>query len=347
MGDKVHFKQDGEGPLRRVRLSGFRLDTFEVSNAKFREFTDETGYVTDAERLGDSFVAEVYLSHKVQMSIDKKVAAVPWWLPVPNATWRQPEGIDSALDGEASRFGDRWSHPVVHVSWNDAEAYCRWRNATLPTEAQWEYAARGGLTQKLYPWGDEMYGNETPGSKKRHRMNIWQGKFPTYNAAKDRYNKTALVDSYGPQNAFGLYNMVGNVWEWVTDCFSPVHFLTAETQHRGFIDPPGPTEEELDYIVEMGYHQKDQGSQTYTKVKKGGSFMCHKSYCWRYRVCARSHLTQDSTAHHVGFRCARVAVNETAAHWSTAAPLDENASKPLEGRMQAPETGSEADAAQA
>lgn len=306
MGDRkerVHFPQDGEGPVRPVRMSGFYLDQFEVSNAKFKDFVDETGFRTDAERLGDSFVAELYLSEAVFQSIDKKVDAVPWWLPVPNASWRQPEGFDSGLEPPKSRFGDRWMHPAVHISWNDANAYCHWRNATLPTEAQWEYAARGGLEGLYYPWGDTMYGNESEDAG-RFRMNIWQGKFPTLNTAEDGYIKTAPVDAYGPQNDWGLYNMVGNVWEWTSDWFSPVHFLTEENQATGFVDPTGPSIEELDELVEMGYLKKDPAG-AFEKIKKGGSFMCHHSYCWRYRNCARHHLTADSTAHHIGLRCAR------------------------------------------
>eukprot|EP00928_Gymnodinium_smaydae_P028966 TRINITY_DN21951_c0_g1_i2.p1 TRINITY_DN21951_c0_g1~~TRINITY_DN21951_c0_g1_i2.p1 ORF type:complete len:428 (-),score=56.74 TRINITY_DN21951_c0_g1_i2:229-1512(-) len=309
--DKVYFKGDGEGPVRRVRLSGFRLDKYEVSNAKFLDFVEETGHVTDAERFGDSFVNDLFLSQSVLSTIDKQVAAVPWWLPVKNASWRKPEGVDSALSGSASRFGDRWQHPVIHMSWNDAFAYCRWRNASLPTEAQWEYAARGDEYLKLYPWGDDMYG-----VPKKHRMNIWQGKFPRNNTAKDGFVKTAPVDAFGAQNKFGVYNMVGNAWEYVQDWWTPLHFLTEETQKTGLIDPQGPTVDELDYISEQGYLKKEGGS--YEKVKKGGSFMCHKSYCWRYRICARSKLTPDSSAHHTGFRCASLASDPDAAHWSNA-----------------------------
>ncbi|CAE7692564.1 Sumf1 [Symbiodinium pilosum] len=302
--ERVQFPQDGEGPVRPVQMSGFWMDRFEVSNRKWQDFVQETGYLTDSERLGDSFVAELYLSDAVNAAIDKKVDAVPWWLPVPNASWHKPEGSDSALSGANSRYGDRWNHPVVHISWNDAEAYCRWRNASLPTEAQWEYAARGGLEGKLYPWGDTKYGNESKEIKPRHRMNIWQGTFPKENTAKDGYLKTAPVDAYGPQNDWGLYNLVGNVWEWTSDWYSPVHFLTEKNKDTGLVDPKGPEIEELDELVEMGYLKKDSSGQ-YEKIKKGGSFMCHKSYCYRYRICARSHLTADGAAHHTGVRCAR------------------------------------------
>ncbi|CAJ1341075.1 unnamed protein product, partial [Effrenium voratum] len=238
----------------------------------------------------------------VSASIHRHVNVTPWWLPTPQAFWRSPEGVDSSL--EESKYGLRWDHPVVHMSWNDANAYCRWRNASLPTEAQWEYAARGGLEQKLYPWGDTMYGNETEDIEAKYRMNIWQGQFPTENTAEDGYVKTAPVDAYGPQNDWGLYNMVGNAWEWTSDWWSPVHFLTEETKETGLVDPLGPTEEELEELVDMGILKKD-ASGAFEKTKRGGSFMCHHSYCYRYRVMARSHLTVDSSAHHLSMRCVR------------------------------------------
>eukprot|EP00435_Cladocopium_sp_Y103_P010891 s1847_g2.t2 len=254
MGDRkerVHFPQDRMGKLGPLAITG---------NAKFHDFVAETGYVTDAEHLGDSFVAELYLSERVLETIDKKVDAVPWWLPVPNASWRQPEGWDSGLDPPRSRYGNRWDHPAVHISWNDAYAYCSWRNATLPTEAQWEYASRGGLEGMYYPWGDTMYGNESQEDPGRFRMNIWQGEFPTLNTAEDGYIKTA------PD--WGLYNMVGNVWEWTSDWFSPVHFLTEDNQQTGFVDPTGPSVEDLEQLVEMGYLKKD-ASGAFEKIKKG------------------------------------------------------------------------------
>lgn len=327
----VHFPQDGEGPVRQVKMSSFAIDKYEVSNDKFREFVEETDYVTEAEEYGDSFVAELWLSKAVSATIDMQVAAVPWWLPVKNCSWEHPEGFDSDIH-------NRGNHPVLHVSWNDASAYCKWRGGRLPSEAQWEYAARGGKEQKNYPWGNAMQPmrrkpnttetdgghpakEETTAEKDVWRMNIWQGKFPKKNTAKDGFNMTAPVDAFGPQNNYGLYNMVGNAWEWTSDWWTPAHYLTEENQEIGFVDPEGPTVEELDQLKEMGYLEKDA---EYEKTKKGGSFMCHKSYCYRYRVCARTKMTPESSAHNVGFRCA--------AQWD-----DPNGARPWDAQKKAEE----------
>ena len=217
----VHFPQDGEGPVRQVKVSSFSIDTYEVSNDKFAEFVESEDYVTEAEEFGDSFVAELWLSKAVSKTIDQAVAAVPWWLPVKGCSWKNPEGFDTDLTG-------RGNHPVVHVSWNDAQAYCKWRGGALPAEAHWEYAARGGKEQKLYPWGNAMQPmrpkkNQTAAegpevaetdvaavaaaeeeSKETWRMNIWQGKFPKHNTGKDGFRMTAPVDAFGPQNSYGL-----------------------------------------------------------------------------------------------------------------------------------------------
>ena len=245
----VHFPQDGEGPVRQVKMTSFSIDQYEVSNAKFAEFVEATNFVTEAEEFGDSFVAELWLSKAVSATIDNAVAAVPWWLPVKQCSWRHPEGFDTDIAA-------RMDHPVIHVSWNDAQAYCKWRGGSLPTEAQWEYAARGGKEQKNFPWGNAMQPmrpKKDPKGEKIYRMNIWQGKFPTINTAEDGFNMTAPVDSFGEQNSFGLYNMVGNVWEWTADWYTPAHYLTEENQHIGFVDPEGPSIDELEQLKEMGY----------------------------------------------------------------------------------------------
>ena len=267
MGDnKQILAQDGEGPARRVTVTGFYMDQYEVSNAEYAAFTDETDYVTETEGFGNSFVVEFFLSHEVASGITQAVANAPWWLPVEGAWWRHPEGPDSTI-------GDRMDHPVVHVSWKDAATYCKWLGKRLPTEAEWEYAARGGLEGRLYPWGN----NDNP--RGEHWMNIWQGSFPTNNTLEDGYAGTGPVNTY-PPNKYGLYNMAGNVWEWVSDWWSVRHSDTPLKDPQG---PPTGTE----------------------KVKKGGSFMCHKEYCYRYRCASRSQNTPDSSASNLGFRCAK------------------------------------------
>ena len=258
--------QDGEGPARKVKVSEFYIQKYEVSNADFAKFVTETEYVTEAETFGDSFVFEPLLSQEVQEEITQAVKDAPWWLPVKQAFWRQPEGKDS-------KIAERGDHPVVHISWNDASAYCQWKDSRLPTEAEWEYAARGGLEGRLFPWGN------SPTPKGKHWMNIWQGEFPFNNSLDDGYFGTAPIDSYHP-NKFGLFNMAGNVWEWVSDWWTTRHSRELSK------DPQGP-------------------SSGTDKVKKGGSYMCHKEYCYRYRCSARSMNTPDSSSSNLGFRCAK------------------------------------------
>jgi formylglycine-generating enzyme required for sulfatase activity len=244
------YPEDNEGPPRAVHVGAFRIAAHAVSNDDFAAFVAATGYFTTAEREGWSFVFGGLLPERFPPT--RAVAAAPWWRQVPGAAWYRPEGGGSDLDG-------RGDHPVVHVSWLDARAYCRWAGGRLPGEVEWEYAARGGLEGARYPWGDEL----TPGGE--HRMNVFQGRFPEHDTGEDGFAGTAPVGAFAP-NGYGLHNVTGNVWEWCADRFGPGR--------------PGQ------------------------RTMRGGSYLCHESYCWRYRCAARSANTADSSAGNIGFRLA-------------------------------------------
>lgn len=240
--------EDAEAPVREVDLGPFWMDACAVSNARFRALVEDTGYVTVAEQWGWSFVFVGFLPEGFPPT--RAVAAAPWWRQVMGADWRHPEGPQSDLSG-------RDGHPVVHVALDDAEAYGAWAGLRLPTEDEWEAAARGGLVQQRYPWGMEL---EPDGE---HRCNIWQGTFPEINTLDDGWAGTCPVDAF-PPNGLGLHNTSGNVWEWTTSWYAP-------------------------------------GEQ---RTIRGGSYLCHISYCDRYRVSARTGTAPDSTTGHQGFRCA-------------------------------------------
>ena len=257
-----------ETPVHSVETTPFTIDATSVTNADFARFVNATGYVTEAESFGFSAVFHLVLAADEDDLIGRR-AQTPSWVGVKGADWRHPEGRHSDIEG-------RGDHPVVHVSWNDAQAYCAWAGRRLPTEAQWEFASRGGLPGARYPWGDELLAAD--GS---WQLNIWQGTFPTVNTQEDGFLTTAPVRSYRP-NAYGLWQTVGNVWEWCEDAFSPA----AYRQHSdaGLVrDPRVP-----------GSGQP--------RVMRGGSYLCHDSYCNSYRNAARSSNTSDSSMANAGFR---------------------------------------------
>jgi len=264
--DAEGFPADGEGPIRPVKLDPFSIDIYPVTNELFGRFVAATGYKTEAEQFGWSFVFWAHLPKaRFDELVKDTVAAAPWWCKVDGAMWSAPEGPQSDI----SRRGD---HPVVHVSWNDAQEFCQWSGQRLPTEAEWEYAARGGLEQKIYPWGDQL----RPGGE--HRCNIWQGEFPKHDTGDDGYKGTCPADAFA-SNGYGLYSMTGNTWEWCADWFDRDFHRTADGNN-----PKGPATGKA-------------------RVMRGGSFLCHKSYCNRYRVAARSSNTPDSSTSNIGFRC--------------------------------------------
>ncbi len=241
---------DREGPAHLATIAPFEIDVTTVTNQAFAAFVEATDHRTDAERFGWSFVFAGFLPDDAPLTA--AVSDAPWWRQVFGADWRHPEGPWSRAD-------ERGTHPVTHVSWRDALAYAAWAGKRLPTEAEWEYAARGGLVQQRFPWGDEL----EPGGE--HRMNVWQGTFPSHDTRADGYSGTAPVRSF-PPNAFGLFEMTGNVWEWTADAFGP---------------------------------------NAQARAMRGGSYLCHDSYCNRYRVDARSSNTPDSSTGNLGFRCVR------------------------------------------
>lgn len=258
---------DGESPVHPVSLSPFSIDATSVTNADFARFVEDTGFVTEAENFGFSAVFHLAV-RAASDEVMGQAAGTPWWFGVRGADWRHPGGSRSDLDGLED-------HPVVHVSWNDAIAYCAWADRRLPTEAQWEYASRGGLESRRYPWGDELMPDGT------WRCNIWQGDFPRSNTLADGHLTTAPVRSFRP-NDFGLWQTVGNVWEWCAD-WHDREYYAASAASPPCQDPAGPK----------------TGA---ARAMRGGSYLCHDSYCNRYRNAARTSNTPDSSMGNAGFR---------------------------------------------
>ncbi len=294
MGTDGESSLADEKPSHRVRVDAYWMDETEVTNEQFREFVDATGYVTVAEKAPD--LAEIMRQVRPGTAPPPPESLVPgslvfvptpgpvslndatqWWRWTPGASWKHPEGPGSTIDGKDN-------HPVVHVSWDDAAAYAKWAEKRLPTEAEWEFAARGGLDGKPYVWGDE------PPSKEEPRANIWQGDFPYRNFARDGFERAAPVKSFAP-NGYGLYDMAGNVWEWCADRYRADLYRTRTGVTS---NPRGPTE---------AYDPRNPLADS--RVQKGGSFLCSDSYCTRYRPGARHGCSPDTSMSHVGFRCVK------------------------------------------
>ena len=297
MGSDVHYPE--EGPAHRVTVDPFWMDATTVTNAQFAAFVAETGYVTVAERPLDPvmypgakpgmLVAGALVFRMTDGPVDTSVIA-NWWHWTPGAQWRHPEGPDSDLAG-------RDDHPVVHVAYEDAEAFAAWAGKELPTEAEWEFAARGGLEGREFVWGDEL----TPGGK--HLANTWQGPFPWRNFAADGFERSAPVGSY-PANGYGLYDMAGNVWQWTTDWFAARHAADPRKPCCAPQNPRGPA-------MEASFDPRQPAIRIPRKVVKGGSFLCAPSYCRRYRPAARHAQMVDTGMSHIGFRCIRRDIQQT------------------------------------
>lgn len=280
-----------ERPVHAVSVDGFWMDEHPVTNAEFRRFVKATGYVTVAERPldpadypgadPDLLVPGSLVFHQPQgrVSLDDYRA---WWRYVPGASWIHPEGPGSTLDGR-----DR--HPVVQVAYEDAEAYARWAGKSLATEAEWEFAARGGLEGAVFAWGDEF------APRGRLMANTWQGEFPVQNLLADGYAGTSPVGSF-PPNGYGLYDVTGNVWEWTGDFFSAHH---PDAAGDACCTPQNPRVE----TAGQSYASGEPGEHIPRKVIKGGSHLCAPNYCLRYRPAARQGETIDTSTSHIGFRC--------------------------------------------
>ena len=287
MGSDKHYPE--EAPAHRVAVDGFRIDRCTVTNKEFRRFVDATSYVTLAEKpANEANYPGAQPEMLVPSSVVFRKSSGPvdlrnhynWWIYVAGADWRHPRGPGSSLQG-------LWDHPVVHVAFEDAEAYARWAGKELPTEAEWEFAARGGLDGAEYVWGEELMPRGKPNA------NTWQGEFPWQNLLEDEFEWTAPVGSF-PPNGYGLYDMAGNVWEWTTDWYQE----QTKIEHAccTMPNPRGGAEQ-------ASYDPRTPGVKIPRRVMKGGSYLCAPNYCRRYRPAARMAQSVDTSTCHLGFRC--------------------------------------------
>ena len=287
MGSDNHYPE--EAPAHKVAVDGFWMDICAVTNREFTRFVKETGYVTSAERpvnpadypgaLPDMLAPSSVVFRKADGPVDLRNVH-NWWTYVQGADWRHPQGPESSIEG----LDD---HPVVHVAYEDAEAYAAWAQRELPTEAEWEFAARGGIDGADYVWGDEL----TPGG--RYLANFWQGEFPWQNLGEDGFDGTSPVTAF-PPNGYGLHDMAGNVWQWTTDWFS--EHSRIDRPCCTMANPRGAKREEsLDPTQPL--------IKIPRKVMKGGSHLCAPNYCRRYRPAARMAQPVDTSTSHLGFRC--------------------------------------------
>ncbi|MBV9545370.1 MAG: formylglycine-generating enzyme family protein [Chloroflexi bacterium] len=294
MGADHHYPE--EAPAHQVAVDGFWIDRYLVTNAAFTRFVTTTGYVTSAERAPK---AAEYPGAKPEMLVPGSVVFrqphgrvdlrnyFNWWDWVPGANWRHPDGPDSSLEGR------EW-HPVVHISYADAVAYATWAGKVLPTEAEWEYAARSGLDRAEYAWGDEF----TPNG--RYMANTWQGEFPVQNLRLDGYERTSPVRAF-PPNRYGLFDMIGNVWEWTDDWYQE-HGARTLAPHP-CCGPQTIDRNPSGGVAEASYDRAQTDLRIARKVMKGGSHLCAPNYCRRYRPAARMPQAIDTSTSHLGFRC--------------------------------------------
>lgn len=295
MGGDNNQASPDEYPKHKVKVSPFYMDVTEVTNAQFKKFVNATHYITTAEKKPDweelkksvppgtpkppdsLLVPASLVFHETKTPVDLNDYS-RWWSWVKGANWKHPEGPSSSIRGEEN-------YPAVQVSWDDAMAYCKWAGKRLPTEAEWEFAARGGLVNNIYPWGNESINIGKP------KANSWEGKFPYLNEKKDGFYKLAPIKSFAP-NGYGLYDMAGNVWEWCSDWYDADYYKTLANKIT--INPQGPD-------------RSFDPQETYTPKRsmRGGSFLCNDAYCSGYRVSRRMKSSPDTGLEHTGFRCVK------------------------------------------